>query len=142
MVQSLHVPVLANWLRTPTDDLQTIFSREIDDMADDLTARLGDLLKNKPWYELPRLLADVRLYQIREELRAKNLYDTQEPPEPRQEIPTNLDPALRQERTIDGTYNDLNFPKMGSAGCRFGRNFPLDQVSPDVPNLLIRIRGW
>ena len=106
-------------------------------MADDLTARLGDLLKKKPWYELPRLLADVRLYQIREELRAKNLYDTQEPPEPRQEIPTNLDPALRQNRTIDGTYNDLNFPKMGSAGCRFGRNFPLDQTSPDVPNLLI-----
>ena len=57
--------------------------------------------------------------------------------EPRQEIPANLDPALRDARTIDGTYNDLNFPKMGSAGCRFGRNFPLDQVVPDAPNLLI-----
>jgi Animal haem peroxidase len=106
-------------------------------MADDLTAKLGELLKKKPWYELPRLLADVRLYDIRKELRAKNLHDTQEPPEARQEIPANLDPALRHARTIDGTYNDLNFPKMGSAGCRFGRNFPLDQVVPDAPNLLI-----
>ena len=106
-------------------------------MADDLTAKLGELLKKKPWYELPRLLADLRLYDIRKELRAKNLHDTQEPPEARQEIPTNLDPELRHARTIDGTYNDLNFPKMGSAGCRFGRNFPLDQVAPDAPNLLI-----
>jgi len=106
-------------------------------MADETIAKLGELLKKKPWYELPRLLADVRLYEIRKELRANNLYDTEEPPEPRQEIPANLDPALRHARTIDGTYNDLNFPKMGSAGCRFGRNFALDQVAPDVPNLLI-----
>jgi hypothetical protein len=106
-------------------------------MADDLIAKLGVLLNKKPWYELPRLLADVRLYEIRKELRAKNLYDTEEPAEPRQEIPADLDPALRQGRTIDGTYNDLNFPKMGSAGRRFGRNFPLDEVYPDGPNLLI-----
>ena len=79
----------------------------------------------------------MRLYDIRKELRAKNLHDTQEPPEARQEIPANLDPELRHARTIDGTYNDLNFPKMGSAGCRFARNFPLDQVAPDTPNLLI-----
>jgi hypothetical protein len=26
---------------------------------------------------------------------------------------------------------------MGSAGCRFGRNFPLSEVAPDTPNLLI-----
>ncbi len=106
-------------------------------MADDLIAKLGELLKKRPWYELPRLLADVRLVEIRNELRAKNLHDTEEPPETRQEIPANLDPALRHARTIDGTYNDLHFPKMGSAGCRFGRNFPLDQVFPDAPNLLI-----
>ena len=54
----------------------TIFSQEVDDMADDLITKLGELLKRKPWYELPRLLADVRLYDIRNELRAKNLHDT------------------------------------------------------------------
>jgi hypothetical protein len=106
-------------------------------MADDLISKLGDLLKKRPWYELPRLLADSRLVQMRNELRAKNLHDTQEPPAPRQDIPANLDPALRESRTIDGTYNDLHFPKMGSAGCRFGRNFPLDHVFPDAPHLLI-----
>ena len=44
-------------------------------------------------------------------------------------------PALRQARTLDGTYNDLHFPKMGAAGRRFGRNVPLDETFPDAPNL-------
>src|SRR4249919_1800351 len=106
-------------------------------MPDDMLSKLGELLKKKPWYQLPRLLADGQLVEMRKELRAKNLHDTEDPPLSRQEIPANLDPALRHARTMDGTYNDLHFPKMGSAGCRFGRNFPLDQVRPDVPNLLI-----
>jgi hypothetical protein len=106
-------------------------------MADDMLSKLGELLKKKPWYQLPRLLADGQLVEMRNELRAKNLHDTEDPPLSRQEIPAHLDPALRHARTTDGTYNDLHFPKMGSAGCRFGRNFPLDQVRPDVPNLLI-----
>jgi hypothetical protein len=106
-------------------------------MADELTEKLGKLLQEKPWYQLPRLLADARLVEMRNELREKNLYDTEEPAEPRQEIPANLDPALRAGRTIDGTYNDLHFPKMGAAGRRFGRNFPLEHTSPDTANLLV-----
>ena len=51
-------------------------------MADEFFDKLGDLLKKKPWYELPRLLADGRLFQMRTELRKKNLHDTEEPPEP------------------------------------------------------------
>jgi hypothetical protein len=74
---------------------------------------------------------------MRNELRKKNLYDTEEPPEARQEIPATPDPGLRDGRTFDGTSNDLHFPRMGAAGRRFGRNFPLDSVSPDAPNLLI-----
>ena len=62
-------------------------------MADDFFDKLGDLLKKKPWYELPRLLADGRLVQMRTEMRKKNLHDTEEPPEPGREIPANLDPA-------------------------------------------------
>jgi len=106
-------------------------------MADELIAKLDDLLKRKPWYELPRLLADVRLYDIRNELRAKNLYDTQEPPEARQEIPANLDPELRHSRTIDGTYNDLDDPLMGSLGSRFGRNVPLEATRAEPDDLLM-----
>ena len=106
-------------------------------MADDLIGKLGDLFKKKPWYQLPYLLAAGRLVEIRNELRAKNLHDTEEPAETKQEIPADLDPALRQARTFDGTYNDLHFPKMGAAGRRFGRNFPLDQVFPDAPHIMI-----
>jgi len=105
-------------------------------MADDLIGKIGDLLKKKPWYQLPLFIGGSQLVAMRNELREKNLYDTEEPAEPRQEIPATLDPVLRSSRTIDGTYNDLNFPKMGSAGRRFGRNFPLDKVFPHPPKLL------
>ena len=32
------------------------------------------------WYNLPRPAQGIRLYQTREELREKNLADTEEPP--------------------------------------------------------------
>lgn len=106
-------------------------------MADDLIARIRDLLTRRPWHRLPRLLAMRRLVDIRNELRAKNLHDTEEPPLERKEIPRNLDPALRGGRSTDGSYNDLHYPQMGAAGRRFGRNVPLEHVFPDTPNLLI-----
>ena len=106
-------------------------------MADDLTDRLGQLFKSRPWYKLPRLLGSVKLVEMRDELRAKNLHDTEEPPLERKAVPADLDPALREGRSADGSFNDLQVPKMGSAGCRFGRNLPLQHIFPDVPNLLI-----
>jgi hypothetical protein len=105
-------------------------------MADDLADKIGDLLKKKPWYELPRLLADGRLVEMRTRMRKENLHDTNEPAEPRQEIPANQDPAARNQRSIDGTGNDLHFPKMGAVGRRFGRNFPLEHTFPDTAKLL------
>jgi heme peroxidase len=106
-------------------------------MADDLHDRIGGLLKDRQWYELPRLLSMARLVEIRNELRAKNLHDTEEPPFEKKPIPPDLDPVLREARTTDGTYNDLQVPKMGSVGCRFGRNVALEHTFPDAPNLLI-----
>lgn len=106
-------------------------------MADELLGRISGLLNRRPWYRLPRLLAMGRLVEIRNELREKNLHDTQEPPFTRQEIGANLDPALREGRTTDGTFNDLRYPKMGAVGCRFGRNVPLEHTVPDTPNLLV-----
>lgn len=38
-------------------------------------------------------------------------------------------------RTADGTFNDLVDPLMGSAGYRFGRNFPFEHSFPDTANL-------
>ena len=76
--------------------------------------RLGDFLRDeRQWYQLPQLLAMVRLIEIRNELRAKNLHDTEEPALAMKPIPPNLDPALRKERTLDGTYNDLDVPADG-----------------------------
>ena len=106
-------------------------------MADDLHDRIGGLLKDKPWYELPRLLSMVRLVEMRNQLRTENLHDTEEPAFEKKPIPADLDPALREARTTDGTYNDLAVPKMGSVGCRFGRNVPVEHTFPDSPNLLI-----
>jgi hypothetical protein len=106
-------------------------------MPIDLASRIGDLLKKRPWYRLPRLLAMGRLIDMRNEMRQKNLHDTEEPPLEQRDIPPNLDPALRESRTSDGTNNDLKCPAMGAAGRRFGRNVPLSEVTPDVPNLLI-----
>ena len=86
------------------------------------------------WFDLPRPLAGIKLFRIREELREKNLHDTEEPP-----LESTAAPAEGQAyrvRTSDGTYNDLKCPRMGSAGMRFGRNVPLSETFPDIANLL------
>ena len=86
------------------------------------------------WYDLPRPAQGIRLYQIREEMRQKNLADTEEPP-----LETSTSPPAGDAyniRTSDGTYNDLKCPRMGSAGMRFGRNVPLSDAFPDAANLL------
>jgi hypothetical protein len=104
-------------------------------MSNDLTNRLESLLKEQPWYKLPRLLGMVRLVELRNELRAKNLHDTEEPPLPPAAPGEGV--ADRDARSYDGTCNDLRFPRMGAAGARFGRNVPLEHVFPDTPNLLV-----
>jgi Animal haem peroxidase len=104
-------------------------------MSEDLIQKLTGLLRKKQWYELPRNLALARLGTIRNELRQKNLHDTEEPPLEKKD-PAKADATVRASRTIDGTYNDLTYPAMGSVGRRFGRNFALDQVKPDTANLM------
>ena len=86
------------------------------------------------WFNLPRPAQGIKLYQIREELREKNLHDTEEPP-----LETSTSPPAgdaHNVRTSDGTYNDLKCPRMGSAGMRFGRNVPLSEAFPDTANLM------
>jgi heme peroxidase len=106
-------------------------------MAEKLLGRIGDFLQSRsPWYKLPKLFAMPRLVEIRNQLRRENLHDTEEPPLEKKAVPTNLDPTLREERTVDGTYNDLAYPAMGSCGRRFGRNVPLEHTFPDTANLM------
>jgi hypothetical protein len=105
-------------------------------MPDDVFTRISKRLTERPWYEKPRLFAMGDLFEIRNELRAKNLHDTEEPPMQVQD-PSTVDPAPHATRSTDGTFNDLSCPAMGAVGRRFGRNMPLQHVFPDSANLLI-----
>ena len=68
--------------------------------------------------------------------RRENLHDTEEPTLEQADAPPAPDATVRQERSIDGSYNDLSYPQMGCAGRRFGRNFPLEHTFPDTANLM------
>jgi hypothetical protein len=107
-------------------------------MPDRLLDRITGLLKKRQWYEQPRLLAMFRLGEIRTDLREKNLHDTEDPLLKRADPGTQLDPAVRDSRSTDGTNNDLLYPAMGSVGRRFGRNVPLNKVFPDKEDELMK----
>ena len=92
------------------------------------------IVSDKEWYELPYGTAARRLVEIRDELRQKNLHDTEDPPLENASAPTSSE--TYPTRTNDGTYNDLRCPRMGSAGVRFGRNVPLEETYPDTANLM------
>ncbi|MGK7907948.1 MAG: peroxidase, partial [Synechococcus sp.] len=66
----------------------------------------------------------MKLRQFRETLRHDNLHNTSQIPDSGQ-LPKPPKPADDRHlfaRTADGSYNDLETPKMGMAGTRFGRN--------------------
>ena len=96
-------------------------------MADDLTAKLGELLKKKPWYELPRLLAMCGSSRSATSCARR----TCTTPKSRRSAQTG-DPgesrsgAARQAARSTAPTTISNYPKMGAVGCRFGRNVPLD----------------
>lgn len=106
-------------------------------MSEPFLKRVGEFLHGKrPWYKLPTLLAVPRLIEMRNELRKKNLHDTEEPPMPLRAPDQPVPEAVRGARTYDGTWNDLGCPHMGATGRRFGRNFPLEHTFPDTANLM------
>ena len=89
--------------------------------------------RRRGWDTLPTPLALLVLIGLRDSLRRNNLVDTGA-------LPTNVppavppfDPAVLSARTLDGSYNDLDDPRTGMAGSRFGRNVPLDAARrPDA----------
>src|SRR4051794_26684599 len=94
-------------------------------MFDELMYRLDYRFR---WDKLPLPLSLLVLIGIRDRLRQQNLYDAS-PPLSEEPIPSPTgDARYLTVRTVDGTYNDLDYPRMGSAGTRFGRNIPLDHV--------------
>src|SRR5215216_1778085 len=101
--------------------MASAFSRALASAAQAFDRRVG-------WYRLPRLLAIPTLIELRNALRANNLYDTGLPDASNAPPP---DGDHRSTRTLDGTFNDLERPLMGSIGARFGRNVPLEDTWPE-----------
>lgn len=55
-------------------------------------------------------------------MREKNLYDTSRQPSVNAPDPPRTTPKVLAQRSVDGSYNDLDHPEIGMAGSRFGRN--------------------
>jgi hypothetical protein len=83
------------------------------------------------WPNLPKPLGLLVLIGERIRLREKNLYDTESLPKLPQPEPKAPDSSYLTQRTLDGTFNDLDVPSMGSVGTRFGRNVPNEFTYPD-----------
>ncbi len=103
-----------------------------------LLARLAETVdRSRRWDRLPRPLAILVLVGLRARLRERNLYDTGTvAPKPAPPAPRGKRRYLTA-RTLDGSFNDLDDPRMGSIGARFGRNIPLEQAFPEDPPALL-----
>jgi hypothetical protein len=88
------------------------------------------------WDRFPTWVALALIKGVRDNMRARNLYDTDD-----EESTPKLDPTPEPRalvaRTVDGAYNDLSSPAMGMAGTRFGRNVPLRFTDPEPADRLL-----
>jgi hypothetical protein len=98
------------------------------DAAESLDRRVG-------WDRLPLPVAMLTLIGLRDRLREKNLYDTGRGPLDRPDVSDH--PRYLTARTLDGTFNDLDEPLMGSLGSRFGRNVPLESTVGETEDKLL-----
>jgi Animal haem peroxidase len=87
------------------------------------------------WDKLPWPLGLVTLIGLRNRLRDRNLYETGRGPLDKPDLSHH--PHYLTARTLDGTYNDLDDPLMGSLGSRFGRNVPLEATVPEPDDRLL-----
>jgi hypothetical protein len=82
------------------------------------------------WDRFPTIVSLGLLKGIRDNLRALNLFDTNDA-ESLPKLDPEPAPRYLVSRTVDGAYNDLSVPAMGMAGTRFGRNVPLRFTEPE-----------
>jgi hypothetical protein len=92
--------------------------------------------RRRGWDKLPLPVAMLVLIGLRNILREKNLYDTGRGALDTPDISDH--PRYLTSRTLDGTFNNLADPLMGSLNSRFGRNVPLEytvkEAEPLEPN--------
>jgi hypothetical protein len=99
-----------------------LFSRLFMWVSEALDRRVG-------WHRLSVPLGLATLMGIREKLRKQNLHDTWSVPRCIAQEPK--DGPYLTARAVDGSFNDLDDPPMGSAGMPFGRNVPLEHTYPE-----------
>ena len=101
-------------------------------------SRLAELAdRSIGWARLPTPLGIAVLLGLRNQLRQQNLYTTgrgrmDRPPCEGSNVADHVG-----ARTLNGTYNDLDDPLMGSLGSRFGRNVPPEYTYPEEPAQLL-----
>jgi heme peroxidase len=100
----------------------------LDGLAEKLDRRVG-------WDRLPLPLAMPTLIGLRQRLRTENLYDTGRGALDRPDLSEHQ--SYLTARTLDGSFNDLNDPLMGSLGSRFGRNVPLQYTYREPDDALL-----
>jgi len=83
------------------------------------------------WANLPLPFGLTILLGERVMLRWQNLQDTNTLPTLPQPDLQQQDTSYLTQRTIDGTFNALDDPRMGSVNMRFGRNVPNEFTYPD-----------
>ena len=104
------------------------FSSLFDGLSEQVDKRIG-------WHRLPMPVGLLTLIGLRDRLREQNLYDTG-----RGETNGSAAPPDERQltaRTIDGSYNDLDDPLMGTKGSRFGRNVPLRYTKAEAPEQIL-----
>jgi Animal haem peroxidase len=106
------------------------FRKRIADWAESKDRSVG-------WAKLPTPIGLLVFIGLRDRLREKNLHDTGRGALDKPPFTDPNQADYRGARTIDGTYNDLNEPLMGSIGSRFGRNVPLDKSWHEEPPKLL-----
>ncbi len=89
-----------------------------------------------PWHRLPKWIGVANLWSLRNDLREWNLKDTYRFTVDAKAKKTGTGSGSREERSPDGSGNDVFDRRMGGAGTRFGRNSPFDASWPDNANLL------
>jgi hypothetical protein len=123
IVTPVIVRFMVPWVRGP------MFTRVHAMIATALDQHVG-------WRNLPLPLQLFTLAGLRWKMRQTNLFDTSTPATQYPPVPRPQDGRYLVARTVDGSYNDLDDVRMGSAGTRFGRNVPIDRTYPSTGELM------
>ncbi|MFZ1411815.1 MAG: peroxidase family protein [Micropruina sp.] len=110
----------------------------IKSSATRLVGRVATAIDHRvPWYRLPTFPGILMLIAMRARLRQENLHDTGPISDVVPEIPETVGDRHLTARTVTGHYNSLEEPMMGSVGCRFGRNVPIESTWPETDSHLM-----